>query len=507
MNKLLIVGHPSSRYQLVEQLLNDCGMKPALPSRREALAPTEISAILLKAHGVSPLTQAVLDAPIRQIEPGPIWHGMALDLILGNLEQALWGWSDSQSIYLLDYWRAQDPTITFILVYDNLSNVLVQSGTDGSPTQDELEQRVRNWRIYNEALLHFYLRNTERALLVHAQQVGFSVNICLQQVSARISAPLEDPARLSKEMVNSDSPELNEDPLTSAMDLVHQSVPLAEGEAQLLEVLYPIKAFLGDVLTQDFPEAVALYDELQAAASIPLADGAQGDLARQALHAMNSLQGELDRLLRTSQDRQNKLEALLASQERAIEQSNKLELLELQQQSSQYGTGGNGNGLLVERDQSELVAENQRLLEQLHRAQEDMERFYLENQSLKAAAKPQKAVYYGAAERVKRQLSYRLGATMIEKSRSVGGWVSMPWALVRETRRFLNDRAKQSAEKMPPLSAYDDAYEAEHVKKHLSYRLGALLLTNVRSPVGWVKLPFVLRHEIKVYKKEKGIVW
>ena len=50
MNKIIIVGHPSSEYQDVETLLNDCGMSAAKPSRNEGILPVEIGAILCKAH-------------------------------------------------------------------------------------------------------------------------------------------------------------------------------------------------------------------------------------------------------------------------------------------------------------------------------------------------------------------------------------------------------------------------------------------------------------------------
>lgn len=41
MNKILIVGHPQSGFEEVEQVLHDCGMAYAQPSRREGFLPAE----------------------------------------------------------------------------------------------------------------------------------------------------------------------------------------------------------------------------------------------------------------------------------------------------------------------------------------------------------------------------------------------------------------------------------------------------------------------------------
>lgn len=56
----------------------------------------------------------------------------------------------------------------------------------------------------------------------------------------------------------------------------------------------------------------------------------------------------------------------------------------------------------------------------------------------------------------------------------------------------------------PPIYAYNDAFEAERVKKHLSYRLGQTLLKNIKSPLGWIKLPFALAQNVREFRLERG---
>lgn len=162
---------------------------------------------------------------------------------------------------------------------------------------------------------------------------------------------------------------------------------------------------------------------------------------------------------------------------------------------------------------AELKEENDLLLKQLHIVQEELERYFLENQKLKAggavhlakkpAAKTSATPLYGAADRIKRQLSYRLGAVMIEKSRSLGGWLSMPFALREETKRFRQEQAARKGEKLPPIASYHDAHEAERVKKHLSYRLGSTLVQRSGSLGGWLSMPWALCAQVKAFRQSR----
>ena len=155
---------------------------------------------------------------------------------------------------------------------------------------------------------------------------------------------------------------------------------------------------------------------------------------------------------------------------------------------------------------TELKEENDLLLKQLHIVQEELERYFLESQKYKkhSSKKTDVKKYYGAAERVKQQLSYRLGSTMIANSRSFSGWLSMPFALNAEVKKFRQDQEKKANQKLPPISAYMDAYEAERVKQHLSYRLGACMIKNSKSLSGWMSMPWKLSQEVKDFRKKQA---
>lgn len=106
-----------------------------------------------------------------------------------------------------------------------------------------------------------------------------------------------------------------------------------------------------------------------------------------------------------------------------------------------------------------------------------------------------------AADRVRRHLSFRLGATMLAHSKSITGWLTMVPALVWQVVKYRQEL--KHLQNLPPLSSYPDAHEAERVKQFLSYRLGSTLLRQASSPLGWLTLPWALKREIAGFEESK----
>ncbi len=638
MNKILIVGHPQSGYGDVERLLRACGMAPALPSRREGFAPEQISETLCKAHSTPPLHRLGNGREVQQIEVAPVWQSLAMDLMLGNIDQPLWGWADPQAVHLLDHWRTLDPTLHFILVYDRPQSVLTRTGLQEAATltREALQQRVDAWSAYNAALLDFHLRNPQRSLLVHSEQVRQSAEAYLQQVRARIDAPWKEriggpgsgiggvPARLDNPVedarstgtsasVNGDmaldatalstfiagallkgqagSAALYEELQASAnlpleTDLLHGEDPALGMEAWLSMVDQQEKLQSQRTLTRQLQagreqaerlaqERERLLDEgrrlrqaeqqdaaqqlealQQARAQV---EAAQADTRQEnelLLNQLHQVQEELERhylaskaqaeRIETLQQQERLLQAgreqaerLAQERERLLAEERRLRRAELegfmqrtqlqetlQQQladvSAREQQSAQQLALLEQEIQAlknapqppavdpGLAEENELLLSQLHQVQEELERYYVENQRLKASTLPAAPTKTtpppgptGAAERVKRQLGYRLGARMIECNRTPLGWMTMPWALWGEVRRFRRERAQAGTQKLPPIHAYRDAQEAERVRQHLSYRLGTVMLAHSRSLGGWFRMPFALRREVRRFREEK----
>lgn len=648
MNRILIVGHPNSDYQTVENVLQQRGMCPPLPSRREGLLPQDITATLCKVHKAPQIDHVATEDDIKRLQVAPVWHGMAMDLMLGNLEQDLWGWADPQAIYTLDYWAQLDDKLTFVLVYDEPQSTLVNavSKLDNLSVPD-LEHLIENWMAYNGSLLHFFLRHADRCLLVNAQQVRRNTDDCLQKLQPLLNAPLLSLAEY-KEVgeVKPDDSQLSAYTIHTMMSdqRLTDVIKLAGLEAtKAQEILQgsAIESYLLHQVLTEYPACLALYAELQSAASLPLQEPSQansnaaqawGALVQQRTLAIELASGlhetyqglrlnleqtiveqakeselRLSQLHQVQEEleshyiRKQELEQRSAEQSREIqrqaelvkqkeaeksalnkaladaqieleetkssgqqklgEQNAQLQMLseeselllshlhlvqeelehhyqqkqELELRSTEYSHEIQRQAELAEQKEVEKSAlnkalteaqklleaaqsegqqkldeqnmqlktlsdENSLLLSQLHRVQEELERYYLDNQLLK---KQLPAPMYGAAARVKQELGYRLGSVMIKRSRSLAGWLGMPWALAAERQAWRQQSANHPQKVLPAIDTYRDAHEAERVKCHLSYRLGQVLIRNGKSPLGWVKLPFALGREVQQFRLQR----
>lgn len=588
-NHILVVAHPSAQAQQVFDLLKTAGVQEALPSRREQLSAQALTETLLKAHGLQ-WSNGQVPTSIESVEASPMWQSLVLDLVLGNMEQPLWAWLDPQAVHLLDFWQQQSAHTVFMLVYDDIQNIYqqcLQEGEDASP--ESINAKVQSWVAYNEALLQFHLRNPERSFLVHAKQVAQSAQSYVQQINQRVAAPLElaaDHSTASEEPVDT-----AEQPTSQLASTELQTQPSATTQPST----DGLANWLIEQLVHTQADALQLYEELQAAANLPLTNVAMSAPAADAVglqqawasfvavqqqHSRNTQRvADLQQQLQTLQQQHAQVQALTdseatakqalqvqlknAEEENALlleqlhkvqeelessylqsqEQAKKLAeipklqavLKSAQEQASKLQQAGAAAQKLqadlkaaqekaaklqqaeaqlkkelqqavVKSASAELQEENELLLGQLHKVQEELERYFLENQKYKknSPKKPEQKTYYGAAERVKQQLSYRLGSTMISNSRSFSGWLSMPFALNAEVKKFRKEQEKKANQKLPPVSAYSDAYEAERVKQHLSYRLGACMIKNSKSLSGWIAMPWKLSQEVKAFRKKQA---
>jgi len=143
---------------------------------------------------------------------------------------------------------------------------------------------------------------------------------------------------------------------------------------------------------------------------------------------------------------------------------------------------------------------------QLLEVQEALEDNFLDTQRLKwllRQAENLNAAPHGAAERIKNQLSYRIGSAIVGSSRGIMGVLLMPVVIVIETCHFALVGLRRKKERLPPLKDYADFEAAERVRRQLSYRVGHTLLCNLKTPAGWLRLPSAIAGEIKDFKNSK----
>jgi hypothetical protein len=142
-------------------------------------------------------------------------------------------------------------------------------------------------------------------------------------------------------------------------------------------------------------------------------------------------------------------------------------------------------------------AKAQLLVNQIAQLQDELERRAQENIKTIRSVSQTAPLRRGAAERVKQDLPYRLGSLVVQH----GATISLPWRVARETREFW--RKQSIGEGLPPLNEFSDSHEAERVKQHLSYRLGLILVERGNRPLAWLGLPFALLKEAKKFKKDR----
>lgn len=113
-------------------------------------------------------------------------------------------------------------------------------------------------------------------------------------------------------------------------------------------------------------------------------------------------------------------------------------------------------------------------LQMLDRILENPEQYYIDT-----CQKP-----LGAADRVKNQLSYKLGSQIL-KAKSPIKILKLPFTLIsiikehKFEQRVLSILYKQNPSLKPlPLESYGDYYKALKYKEHLSYKLGQALIKN-----------------------------
>ncbi|KAB0614446.1 hypothetical protein [Campylobacter hyointestinalis] len=180
----------------------------------------------------------------------------------------------------------------------------------------------------------------------------------------------------------------------------------------------------------------------------------------------------------------------------------------------------NFNDILESKEISNMIfdtaQENENLKAQLSKLNQEFEtnnpKSKLENQKLNTDL--YFALNYGTAKsHIKNQLTYKLREAMIANSKSLWGYIKMPYILsyIKEThqknQKLYQEKIKANPSlKLPPLESYPDYNEAIKIKEHLSYKLGEALINVDKSKLklGYLSLWFKCKKITKEHKKAKN---
>ncbi|WP_278824240.1 hypothetical protein [Helicobacter pullorum] len=118
-----------------------------------------------------------------------------------------------------------------------------------------------------------------------------------------------------------------------------------------------------------------------------------------------------------------------------------------------------------------------------------------------------------AKQRIHNHLSYKLGKAMIENSKSILGYIRMPYVLSyikeqhnKEQKQYQEQIKKNPNLKLPKLESYKDYKEALKEKECFTYKLGEALMKADKTwyKGGYVKLWFEAKRLKREYREKRG---
>ncbi|WP_072218984.1 hypothetical protein [Campylobacter coli] len=123
-----------------------------------------------------------------------------------------------------------------------------------------------------------------------------------------------------------------------------------------------------------------------------------------------------------------------------------------------------------------------------------------------------KLYFKTAKTRIQNHLAYKLGSALIENSKSIFGYIRMPYVLsyIRDKHRFEQKRYEENIKRypeltLPPLESYPDYKEALKEKECFTYKLGEALIRADKEwyKGGYIKLWFEIRRIKLEFKNKK----
>jgi len=539
MNKVIITGHRQAGCRELEEILLGYGMGRPFPSLMQGLLPMEISEAML--HGSArQQREHVSERACRALAPGPIWKELLIDLLVANTEQLWWGWADPEFPPLLDYWRDMDPQTLFVLVYDEPHNVFKDVRDVGESTEVEfdaiLNEKLDEWAACNRELLAFRRRNPERAILVSSTQARQSesafANVVRHRLGLDQSLSLEI---VDEECVLPDITSKNQD--SGKQDLLEaawNSWLAASGQraGAQVDLLFPEsveRLAITEYLAKKQPY-LDLYQELQAASDMPV----RTERLIPVVDAWKAIKTQRQCIVSTLRDATHRYLALSARHHDASKENESLRNqlhqlrvdldsqylrdLETIKKADDKIAKGEKDMIRLQGVNKELETLNRRSMEKHRKSEEQNEEYKSEIEKLKNILQMHgimtgkesgaRTVWppTGAARIIKQELAYRLGAIIVSRSKSPIGLWGIPMAILRETRRSQQDRRLKHEVHLQSLRQYRDWDDACRIQGQLSYRLGKTLMEKSRSPIGWLTLPFALMQEVRAFRKRRELV-
>ena len=195
MNCICIAGAIDPALRLVSNILQDAGMQRPKPAQIVDFESwhEQVTATVIKESGVA--------QPLSEI--GLLWERLASDVILANRDSLIWGWADTRSTWLLEFWRKFELRLNFVLVCvtpEQMLSGLIASDAAIPP----MEIFMNRWQSHHRELLRFARENPQRGLLVDAYDCAANPGALIELCSRRWKLPFANTAATSSDILLQD---------------------------------------------------------------------------------------------------------------------------------------------------------------------------------------------------------------------------------------------------------------------------------------------------------------
>ena len=346
MNCICVTGTFNSDLQQVFNILQHAGVQLA----QSNFTNNAIDINAWHEHALNLITNQAFNSN-DSLNLGRFMDQMASDIFLDNIKSPVWGWADTRSTELLDYWLAFEPRIHFVLVYTSPEQILASSmSTSTEPFLAEL--LMETWQRHNQQLLRFYYRNPQRCVLIDGIEAVKNphafVALCEKQWSINLLTP-------------------------------SQSNFFVESSSDTLAL------YLAKQICADYTDIVDLKHEILATLNrLEVANDTQANLA------ITNHESLIDsyRMLQDRSEEQSEIQAKQTAIDHLLQERDQLiqhvsdydhQINDYQVQIEALNQTLNQQGDIESR-LKEIEQENELLLLQLHQVQEELEHYFIQYQ-------------------------------------------------------------------------------------------------------------------------------
>ena len=288
----------------------------------------------------------------NSIEVQPQYVATAKELISARQDKSIWGWKDPRTTLFLNFWSKLIPEAKYLFVYRSPWEVVDSLFRRGDVIfRKNPNFAVRQWCNYNQSILDFYQNNQERCLLVELGSVVRDSNTLIDLIKQKWELDLKQPK-----------------------SLYEPSLLTTDNNNNYRQAL----------ITKFFPEAIALYRELQTKADCSLPNIT--DLAIDSTCQSWILQDWIDvkqtltakketatQLVQVQQQLELSNAELTKTQQQL--ESNNAELVQTQQELARVQQKLESNGVELARVQQELESSDRELIQTKQQLQQSEHKF------------------------------------------------------------------------------------------------------------------------------------